>query len=92
MALQIRPDIQARIAETIESGDYPDADVVLDRALDVLSKVERLNHLRTRLAVGAEQAARGELIPHDDNLRKEIMQSALRRFEAGELPSPDVCP
>jgi hypothetical protein len=92
MALQISPDIQARIAEKIESGDYPDADAVLDRALDVLGEVERLNHLRSLLAVSAEQVARGELIPYTDELREEIKQSALRRFDAGELPSPDVCP
>lgn len=92
MALRISPDIQARIAEKIESGDYPDADAVLDRALDVLGEVERLNHLRRLLAVGAEQVARGEVIPYTEELLEEIKKSALRRFEAGETPSPDVCP
>jgi len=92
MALHISPDIQARIIEKIETGEYPDADAVLDRALDVLGDVERLNHLRSLLAVGAEQVARGEVIPYTDELREEIKRSARRRFAEGERAGPDVRP
>ena len=92
MALQLSPEIQARIAEKVESGDYPDADAVVDRALDVLNQVECLNHLKKLLTVGAEQATRGELIPYDDAFRAEARRIARERLAAGEQPSPDVCP
>ncbi len=92
MALEISPGIQARIADIAEHGDYDSIDDILDDALTLLEERERFQHLKRLLAVGIEQAARGELIPYTDELREEIKQSALRRFEAGELPSPDVCP
>ncbi len=60
MALQISPGNQARIAELLEHGDYHDDDVVaVERALDLLNEVERLNYLKSLLAVSAEQAAKG---------------------------------
>ncbi len=59
MALQISPRNQARITELLEHGDYPDADAVVERALDLLNEVERLNYLKSLLAVSAEQAAKG---------------------------------
>ncbi len=64
MALQISPGNQARIAELLEHGDYHDDDddddvVAVERALDLLNEVERLNYLKSLLAVSAEQAAKG---------------------------------
>lgn len=92
MALQISPENQARITDLLEHGDDPDADAVVERALDLLNEVERLNHLKSLLAVSAEQAARSEVIPYDDELREEIKRSARRRFAAGEVAGPDVRP
>jgi len=92
MALQLNPRNQARITELLRHGDYPDADAVVERALNLLNEVERLNHLKSLLAVSAEQAAKGEVIPYDDELREEIKRSARRRFAAGEIAGPDVRP
>ena len=92
MALQISPRNQARITELLEHGDYPDADAVVERALDLLNEVERLNYLKSLLAVSAEQAARGEVIPYDNELREEIKGSARRRFAAGEVAGPEARP
>lgn len=92
MALELSPELESRIAEKVESSGYPDADAVIERALDLLNEVERLDHLSRLIAVGADQAARGEVIPYDDALRAEMRESARRRFAAGEVAGPDVRP
>ena len=92
MALRLSPEIESRIAEKVESSGYPDADAVVERALDLLNEVERLNHLKSLLAVSTAQAARGEVIPYDDELRAEIKGSTRKRFAAGEVAGPDVRP
>jgi Arc/MetJ-type ribon-helix-helix transcriptional regulator len=92
MALTLSPRIQARIAELVEHSDYPDADAVVAQALTLFEEHERLVHLRKLVALGAEQARRGEPIEYNDRFREEAIQSALRRFAEGDVPSPDVCP
>lgn len=92
MALQLSPKSQARITEIIEIGDYPDADAVVDRALELLSEQVRLGKLRELVGAGAAQARRGELIPYDEKFREDARRSALRRFAEGDVPGPDVCP
>lgn len=92
MALQLSHKNQARITEMVEQGDYPDADTVVERALELLSERERLVRLRELVALGVEQANRGELIEYNQEFREEAMRSALRRFAEGDVPSPDVCP
>lgn len=92
MALQLSPKNQTRITELLEDGTYPDADAVVEQALDLLAERERLLHLRQLIARGVEQANRGELIEYNQEFREEAMRSALRRFAEGDVPSPDVCP
>lgn len=92
MALQLSPENQARITELLERGEYPDADAVIARALDVLSERQSLVHLREMIAKSAEQANRGELIGYNREFRENAMRSALRRFAEGDVPNPDVCP
>lgn len=92
MALQLSHKNQARITEMVEQGNYPDADTVVERALELLSERERLVRLRELVALGVEQANRGELIEYNQEFREEAMRSALRRFAEGDVPSPDVCP
>jgi hypothetical protein len=92
MALQISSRNQARITDMIEHGKFADVDTIIDKALTLLEERERFLHLKRLLAVGAEQAARGELIPYTDELREEIKRSARERFAAGEVAGPDVRP
>jgi len=92
MALQLSHKNQARITELVAHGDYPDADTVVEQALELLSERERLVRLRELVALGVEQANRGELIEYNQEFREEAMRSALRRFAEGDVPSPDVCP
>jgi antitoxin ParD1/3/4 len=92
MALHLNPKTEALINDKMATSDYTDADAMIEKALAVLEEYERLLHLRELLAVGAEQADRGEVIPYDDEFRTKARENALRRLAAGESPSPDVCP
>ena len=92
MALHLSPRIQSRITEMLANGDYPDADAMLDEALELLAERERFLELKRLMAVSVEQAERGELIPYDEAFREEAKRSVMRRFAEGDVPSPDVCP
>lgn len=92
MALQLSPKNQARITELLEHGDYPNADAVVEQALELLSERERLVRLRELIALGVEQANRGELIEYNQEFREDAKREASRRFAAGETAGPDVRP
>ncbi|MGI8486012.1 MAG: hypothetical protein ACR2OU_17345 [Thermomicrobiales bacterium] len=90
--MQLRPTIEARISEMVANGDYADVDAILDEALSLLSEHEKLVRLRAMIAVSTEQAERGEVVEYDRGFRDDAKRSALRRFDAGEKPHPEVCP
>ena len=92
MALQLSHKNQARITKMVEQGDYPDADTVVERALELLSERERFLELKAMIAIGVEQAQRGELIEYNEQFREDAKREALRRFAAGETAGPDVRP
>ncbi len=89
MTVQIAPDIASKIEEKIATGNYLDADAVIREAMDLLEERDR-NHawLLAALAEG-EQGDSREFTPE---LAEELFQSALKRAQAGELPSSDVWP
>lgn len=92
MALQLSPESQARITEIIEIGDYPDAEAVVDRALELLAEQVRLGRLRDLIAVGTEQAKRGEVVEYNEQFREESRRAALEQYKSGETSDPDVRP
>lgn len=67
MQINLSPELEAIINSRVESGMYPTAGEVVRDALWLLAdrddirarKIARLNH---HIAIGLEQAARGELI------------------------------
>ncbi len=78
MALQLSPTIEARISEMAAKGGYVDA--MLDEALSLLSEHEKLIRLRAMIAIGAEQAERGEVVEYNQAFRDDAKRSALQRF------------
>jgi hypothetical protein len=52
----------------------------------------RLKRLRALLAVGLDQAERGELIELTPELLDEIDREVEEQFQRGEQPNPGVCP
>jgi antitoxin ParD1/3/4 len=92
MNVTLTPELEAIVQQRVESGRYGSASEVVREALRLLDERDRLEHLRSLLAVGLEQARRGELVELTPELLDEIDRRAEERFRRGEEPDPDVCP
>jgi antitoxin ParD1/3/4 len=92
MNVSLTPELEAKIRERVASGRYNNASEVMRDALRRLEEYERKEHLRSLLAVGLEEARRGETIEWTPELMEDIRRSAHDRFLRGEEPDPDVCP
>jgi len=90
--ISLTPQLEVMIQERVASGRYSDASEVVAEALRLLEERERRDHLRSPLAVGMEQAKRGELVELTPELMDEIAERARERVRRGEAPDPDVCP
>ena len=92
MSVRLTPQLEAMIRERVESGRYHDAVEVVGDALRLLEEHERSEHLNDLLAVGLEQARRGELVEFTPELFEEIDRRVDEMVLRGEEPDPDVCP
>jgi len=90
--VSLTPELEAMIRQQVESGRYNNASEVVREALRLLDEHQRVQHLRSLLAVGLEQAQRGELVEFTPELVEDITRRANERFLRGEEPDPDVCP
>jgi len=66
MSVSLSPKTEKRIAEKVASGKYQSVDQVVEEALALLEMRDRearaiLEEWRERIAIGLEQAERGEL-------------------------------
>jgi putative addiction module CopG family antidote len=89
MSIQIAPDIEAKIRDKIETGNYTDPNAVLREAMALLEERDRKH---AWLLEALAEGEKGEAIEFTPELREELFQSALRRAKAGERPNPDVLP
>ena len=80
------------IRQKVASGRYNDEAKVIRAALRALGEQGCFQQLREKVAIGFEQADRGQLVDYTPELREELIRSALRRAERGESPDPDVVP
>ncbi|MBA3451379.1 MAG: type II toxin-antitoxin system ParD family antitoxin [Chloroflexia bacterium] len=92
MNVSLTPQLEAKIRQRVESGRYNNASEVVGDALRLLEEHERSEHLNALLAVGLEQAQRGELVKFTPELFEEIDRRVEERFLRGDEPNPDVCP
>ena len=92
MNVSLTPELEAMIRRQVDSGRYNNASEVVREALRLLDEHQRVQHLRSLLAVGLEQAQRGKLVEFTPNLLEDIHRRAEERFLRGEEPKPDVCP
>lgn len=81
MALHLSPKNQTRIAELIEHGDYPDADAVVEQALELLDERERFMELKAMIAAGVEEVAQGKVVEFTPERRQALWQSAIDQVE-----------
>jgi putative addiction module CopG family antidote len=91
MSVTLPPRLEERIRHWIENGRYPDAEAVIDKALEALEDQEqaRFFKLRELVLAGHNSGIAGELT---EELMDEIERSAEERFQRGEEPSSHVGP
>lgn len=92
MSVTLTPQLEAMIQERVDSGRYTDASEVVRDALRHLEEHERSENLNALLAVGLEQAQRGETVAFTPELFEGIDRRVEEMFQRGEEPDPDVCP
>ena len=93
MAIQLSPDIEARIQQKVAEGFFPDTDDVIREAMRLLDEQERqLAEFRAKFQSALDQLDRGEGIPFTPELMAKIRGEAAERYRRGERPNPDVCP
>ena len=89
MAIQIPPDVEVRIRQKVESGDFPDAGEVIREAMRLLDEQEReLADLRAKLQIGIDQLDRGEGVPFTPELSERIREDVAQRFAAHADSAP----
>lgn len=92
MSVTLTPQLESKIRERVESGRYESASEVVAEALRLLELVERRDRLRASLTESWEQHLRGESVELTPEWEAEAIERSERRFLAGEMPNPDVCP
>jgi antitoxin ParD1/3/4 len=93
MAINVPADIEERILEKVERGDFPDAGEVIREAMRLLDEQEQeLQQLRDKLQIGLDQLDRGECVLFTPELMNELRQEVDDRLRRGEQPNPDVVP
>ena len=91
MVVQMSPQVEAKIEQLVASAHYVDAGDVVDKAVQLLEENERqLDELRTKLQVGLDAIARGDVHEYTPELREQIRRSAGLRAQPSERPSADV--
>lgn len=93
MTIHLPADVEDRIREKVERGDFPDAGEVVPEAMRLLDEQERrLDEFRAKLRIGLDQLERGESAPYTPELVEQMRRIAEDRFRRGERPKPDVVP
>ena len=90
MNVSLTPELEQLVTEKVESGMYNSASEVVREALRLLKEHDeirqaRLEELRREIAVGLEQADRGETRPFDpDDLKRRVRD----RLATEKQPEP----
>lgn len=92
MNVSLTPQLEEMVRSKVASGRYGNASEVIREALRLLEDYDRYESFRAAVAVGYEQAERGELLAWTPELRAEIMQSVEQKARDGHRPNPDVLP
>ncbi len=87
MNVSLTPELEQFVHEKVKSGRYLSASEVVREALRLLEERDRLyqaklSELQQHLAIGIEQADRGELIDDDDVFAE--LEDDVRQIEADQ--------
>ncbi len=92
MVIQLSPEAEATIRELIERGDYADPEAVVDEALRVLEERDKLARLKALIAVGVEQAERGQVVPWTPDSLARLKREAAENVRLGKPFKDEVIP
>ena len=92
MRIQLSPKSQALIRDLIERGDYDDPESVVDDALEALTERIQLVHLKGAIAIGIEQAARGQAVPWTPDFLDRLKREAAEDVRLGRPFNDEVIP
>jgi antitoxin ParD1/3/4 len=87
MTIQLSGDREQLVRSLVEGGQFASEDEVIDEALRLLQERDdqaKLAQLRREIAVGIEQADRGELAPFDP----QATLARIRSRQAGSTREP----
>jgi putative addiction module CopG family antidote len=87
MNVELDPRLERYVAEKVKNGTFASADAAVNDALEQARLQEELTaedvaELRAMIAVGAEQADRGEVAPWDPAELKKRLREQLGRMKA----------
>ena len=95
MNVSLTPELEQFIGRKVESGLYDSASEVVREGLRLLKKRDetyqrRLEEIRKEVAIGLEEAERGEVSPFNEAILAEIKAEGRKRLEAerGHRPEP----
>jgi antitoxin ParD1/3/4 len=80
MTVTLSPRLEAMIEDRVLSGDYTDAEAVIEEALRLLEERDRLGYLHAAAAKGLEQIDRGEEIIYTPEVGDKLWESAMQKF------------
>lgn len=90
--IQISEEDAALVEQKVEQGLYPDTQAAIAEAIRLLDEHDALAELRAKIQVGLDQAARGEVVPFNEETRQRIVREGRAKYERGDPLNPDVCP
>jgi putative addiction module CopG family antidote len=92
MRIQLSPEAEALVRQLIERGDYDDPEAVVEEALRVLMERDKLERLKELIAVGTEQAARGQVVPWTPDSLDRLKREAAEDVRLGRPIKDEVIP
>jgi putative addiction module CopG family antidote len=92
MVIQVAPDIQRMIDEAVATGDFDSASEVVERAVRLFVKQQRIEQIRQSVAEGVAAIERGEGIELTDDYWDSIQDRIDERNRLGIPLSPNVLP
>jgi putative addiction module CopG family antidote len=92
MVIQIAPDVLKMIDEAIETGGYADASDVVERAVRLFVRQQRIEQIRKSVTESMAAIERGEVIEATPEFWDSIPAQIEERNRLGIPLSPNVLP
>jgi len=93
MALQITPQLEAKISRLVTEGRYANVNDVVEHAMELLEEYdEQLDELRAKLQIGLDAIENGDEVEFTPELMQRLMAEAKENARLGKPISDDVRP